>query len=54
MTLREARKTFNDEIAKYIRKDDEAALNEAFNNWTDALCKDGDITERQYDTWTRK
>ena len=25
---------------------------EAWNNFTDALCKDRQITSRQYDTWT--
>lgn len=24
---------------------------EAWNNYTDALCKDGRITPRQYETW---
>lgn len=53
MTLREARKMFRDEIAVNIPKNDTAALNEAFNNWTDSLAKNGEITERQYNTWTR-
>lgn len=25
---------------------------EAWNNYTDALCKEGRITSRQYSTWT--
>lgn len=54
MTLREARKMFRNEIAVNIPKNDRAMLDEAFNNWTDALCKDGTITERQYNTWTRE
>jgi hypothetical protein len=24
---------------------------EAFNNWTDSLCKDGVITDEQYNNW---
>ena len=28
------------------------ARREAWNDYTDMLCKDGQITERQYDTWT--
>lgn len=28
--------------------DDEPAEAEAFNNWTDAMCKDGDLCERGY------
>lgn len=34
-------------IAQY-GEDDEPAMNEAFNNWTDSLCKDGEIHEEQY------
>ena len=53
MTLREARKYFREFIAPTIPKNDIPALNEAFNVWTDSLAKDGTITEKQYDTWTR-
>lgn len=28
------------------------ALREAWNNFTDSLCKDGAISSRQYETWT--
>ena len=31
---------------------DEPMRSEAWNNYTDSLCKDGDITERQYSNWT--
>lgn len=31
---------------------DEPARAESWNNYTDALCKNGDITKRQYATWT--
>ena len=30
---------------------DTIARNEAWNNWTDILCKDRQITPKQYDTW---
>ena len=33
-------------------KGDAIAQREFFNNYTDALCKDGEITLRQYETWT--
>lgn len=43
----------------YIRREFEAdgvpdypARSESFNNWTDMLCKDGDISEWQYNNWT--
>lgn len=31
---------------------DYPARSEAWNNWTDELCKTGQITAEQYDTWT--
>jgi len=31
---------------------DECARREAFNNWTDAMCKDGQISDWQYENWT--
>jgi hypothetical protein len=30
---------------------DVPALREAWNNYTDELCKSGQITSRQYETW---
>lgn len=33
-------------------KDDKPAIREAWNNYTDSLCKDGFITPHQYDTWS--
>lgn len=53
MTLKEARRIFRDEIAVNIPKHDRPMLDEAFNNWTDSLHKDGVITDKQYNTWTR-
>lgn len=31
--------------------DDQPAINEAFNNWTDSLCKEGFIHDLQYDQY---
>lgn len=31
---------------------DKVARNEAWNNFTDYLCKEGRITLKQYETWT--
>lgn len=53
MTLTQARKTFRDEIAVNIPKNDIPALNMAFNDWTDSLHRDGQITDKQYNTWCR-
>ena len=37
-------------VAKY-GEDDTIAMNEAFNNWTDSLCKDGELHELQYENY---
>jgi hypothetical protein len=37
-------------IAEY-GEDDEPAINESFNNWTDSLCKDGEIHPEQYNSY---
>lgn len=48
---------FDEEIAPIIIEqygevgvafDDDVAMSEGFNNWTDALCKEGDIHDEQY------
>ena len=31
---------------------DEVARRETWNNWTDGLCKDRDISDWQYENWT--
>lgn len=53
MNLREARQYFKKEIAPNLPGQDRATLDIAFNDWTDYLAKNGEITERQYNTWTR-
>lgn len=46
---------FDQEIAPLViaeyGKDDEPAMNEAFNNWADSLYKEGDIHEEQYNNY---
>jgi hypothetical protein len=34
-----------------IDTDDETMVNEMFNDWTDGLCKDGEIHPEQYNTY---
>jgi len=41
-------------IVEKYGEDDEIALNEGFNDWTDALCTDGDISEYVCDNVTRE
>lgn len=56
MTKREAvaifRTTVLPAVVKQYGKNDRPAITEAWNNWTDALCKNREITLRQYETWT--
>jgi len=56
ITKQEAIEHFNnyylpEVIAKY-GKDDVIAIREEWSFFTDALCKDGAISPRQYDTWS--
>ncbi len=51
MTKREAVKQFRTEILPRIPSNDKPARDQAWNDWTDGLCKDKQITQRQYDTW---
>lgn len=39
-----------DVIAQY-GEDDQVAINEAFNDWSDMLCKDGDLHDEQYNKY---
>ena len=47
-TLSEAFDSMLEECFPDFDKDDEVAINEDFNNWSDSLCKDGLIHEEQY------
>lgn len=46
---------FDEEILPHVieeyGEDDQPAINEAFNNWTDSLCKDGLLHETQYNSY---
>ncbi len=59
MTKREAVAQFRAELMPAIRmryetdgRPDYPARSEAWNDWTDALCKEGAITLKQYESWT--
>lgn len=47
---------FDDEISLFVIKqygeDDTDAIKQAFNDWTDMLCKDGEIHEEQYNDYS--
>lgn len=38
-------------VIEQYGEDDSVAINEAFNDWTDGLCKDGEIHESQYNSY---
>jgi hypothetical protein len=37
---------------QYYKKNDKIACSQCFNDYTDMLCKDGLITQDQYDNWS--
>ena len=51
MTKQEAQYIFDCTIRPHIDKKDKVALRTAWNDWTDRLQKDGEITPEQYDRW---
>jgi hypothetical protein len=53
MTKKQVETMFKEEVLPFINRSDKPALREAWNNYTDLLCKDGQITIRQYETWTQ-
>ena len=51
---------FEDCILPMIQEDEKnlghvdiPARSEAWNNWTDAMCKDGQISDWQYENWSQ-
>jgi len=53
MTKIQAVTQFKEYILPLINKKDKPGKREAWNNYTDSLCKDGQITQNQYDRWTQ-
>lgn len=55
MTKKEAVEEFKRDILPHVieryGKNDKPACREAWNNYTDALCKSGLITQYQYNSW---
>jgi len=59
MTRDEAITCFEEQILPFIREEyekdgipDIPARCETWNNWTDGLCKDGEISDWQYENWS--
>lgn len=56
LTKREALAQFRELWADTLQhepnwKGDAIAKRESWNNWTDSLCKGGEISNHQYNTW---
>ena len=58
MTKREAVREYRAKVLPWVRAQyesdrtiDAPARREAWNNFTDYLCKEGRITSKQYNTW---
>lgn len=56
MTKKEALAEFRESVlpavVKRYGKDDKIAIREEWSNWTDGLCKDRQITMKQYESWS--
>lgn len=52
MTKLQAVKLFKMEILPFMDKNDKVAIRCTWNDWTDSLCKNGEITESQYNKWS--
>jgi hypothetical protein len=52
MTKKEALKEFREFALACIPKTDKPMWREAWNDYTDSLCKEGRITDQQYNNWT--
>lgn len=54
MTKQQALQQFRElmRASEFDFRGDAIAKREAWNNYTDALCKDGEISQKQCDNWT--
>ena len=51
MNKKQAEEIFKIEILPFFKNDDKPAKREAWHNFTDSLCRDGQITMKQYESW---
>lgn len=49
--VRDFKENILPELRKMYGNNDKVAIRTAWNDYTDMLCKDGIITQRQYNTW---
>lgn len=53
MTKKQAESLFKASYLPSIPANDKPALRQCWNDFTDSLCRNGEITMRQYGTWTQ-
>lgn len=53
ITKKEAEKIFKEEILIHLNKKDKVLVRTSWNDFTDTLCKDNQISENQYNNWTQ-
>ena len=51
MTKKQAELFFKEETLLDLDKKDKILIKTEWNNFTDSLCKDGQISEKQYNNW---
>ena len=51
MTKKQAELFFKEETLLDLNKKDKILIKTEWNNFTDSLCKDGQISEKQYNNW---
>lgn len=51
MTKVQAEKLFKEEYGEWMKTADKVAIRTAWNDFTDYLCKDRRISNRQYNNW---
>lgn len=52
ITKMQAENLFKEEYKELLQSKDKVAIRTCWNDFTDYLCKDGIISEKQYNTWT--
>lgn len=52
MTKKQAELSFKEMMGESLKTSDKIAIRTAWHMYTDSLCKDGQISQRQYDRWT--
>lgn len=53
ITKKEAEKIFKEEILIHLNKKDKVLARTSWNDFTDTLYKDNQISENQYNNWTQ-